>query len=462
MEASREIFWNIGIIGPILIYLLGVSTLGLLIYVIYRRVRLWKVGQPDNRSDNLGKRIRDFISIGIIEGFFHRKIFREPYPGIMHFLIFAGAILLLIGTALDVIDHYIVHFIEGGVYLGIGFAVDLGGVMLLIGAIMATVRRYIQKPERLNSVFDDAVLIILIYVVVITGFFIEGFRQLTALPHELTQPEFYSHPEWSMWSFGGYAIASLFSGLSETARMTTYTVLWWFHSALSLGAIFYVCLTFSKAAHILISPLNVFFKSDRKKGELKPLNIEEAETFGVGKIQDFTWKQLLDLDACTNCGRCQDRCPAYLTGKPLSPRKIIQDLKTHLVANSKELIAASQKKSNGNEAEPEWTALVSAVILEDELWSCTTCRACQEICPVYVEHIDKIIDMRRNLVLEQASMPETAEQALRCIETRGHSCRGTTATRTEWRRVWTLSSFLITAISRFSGLAALLLWKTGV
>jgi len=432
MEASREIFWNIGVIGPILIYLLGVASLALLIYVIYRRVQLWKVGQPDNRTDNLGKRIWDFIVLGVVEGIFHRKIFREPYPGIMHFLIFAGALLLLIGTALDVIDHYIVHFIYGGVYLGIGFAVDLGGVMLLIGAIMATIRRYIQKPERLNSVFDDALFLVLIYVIVITGFFIEGFRQLTALPHGMTIPEFYAHPEWAKWSFGGYAVASLFSGISEGARLTTYMVLWWFHSVISLAAIYYICYTFSKAAHILVSPVNVFLKTSRKKGELAPINIEEAETFGAGKIQDLTWKQLLDLDACTNCGRCQDRCPAYLTGKPLSPRKVIQDLKDHMVANSKELIAASKKSKNGEEAEPQWPALVPNVISEDELWSCTTCRACQEICPVYVEHIDKIIDMRRNLVLEQASMPETAEQALRCIETRGHSCRGTTATRTEW------------------------------
>ncbi len=430
MEASREIFWDIGILGPILIYTLGVASLALLIYVIYRRIQLWRVGRPENRTDNLGKRIKDFIVIGVVEGLFHRRIFREPYPGLMHFLIFAGALLLLAGTALDVIDHYIVHFISGGVYLGIGFAVDLGGIMLLIGAIMATVRRYIQKPERLNSVLDDAVLLILIYVVVITGFFIEGFRQITALPGTLTQPEFYSHPEWAVWSFGGYAVASLFSGLSESARLITYNVLWWFHSALSLGAIFYVCLSFSKAAHILVSPANVFLKSSRKKGELASINIEEAETFGAGKLQDLTWKQLLDLDACTNCGRCQDRCPAWLTGKPLSPRKVIQDLKAYMESHSKELIAAS--KANGQDGEHQWAALVPDVILEDELWSCTTCRACQEICPVYVEHIDKIIDMRRNLVLEQANMPETAEQALRCIETRGHSCRGTTATRVDW------------------------------
>jgi len=432
MEASREIFWSMGLVGPIIIYIGGAAALAALILAIYRRIQVWKIGTADSRLDNPGKRIKDFIVLGIVEGLFHKKIFREPYPGIMHFLIFVGAILLFIVTALDVINHYIVHFMVGNVYLGISMAGDIGGVLLLIGAIMAVVRRYIQKPDRLNSILDDGVFLILIFAVVITGFFIEGFRMIVATPEGLSQPEFYSHPEWSIWSFVGYAIASLFASLAEGTRLAWYTGLWWFHSILSLGAIIYICFAFSKATHILVSPVNVFLKSSRPKGALAPINIEEAETFGVGEIKNFTWKQLMDLDACTNCGRCQDRCPAYLTGKPLSPRKVVQDLKTHLLSQSKALLGSKEASSENGNAGIEAKALINEVILEDELWSCTTCRACQDICPVYVEHIDKIVDMRRNLVLERAQMPETGEAVLRCIETRGHSCRGTTATRTDW------------------------------
>jgi len=432
MEAFREIFWNISF-GPPILYLLGAAALGVFIYAIYKRARLWAVGKPDKRWDNPGKRIWDFIVTGIVDGLIHRRFFREPYPGIMHFLIFAGAAILLIGTALDVIDHYVFHFISGNVYLGLSFALDVGGVMMIVGVIMAMVRRYIQKPERLNTVLDNTVVLVLILVVVVTGFFIEGFRMLVATPEGLSQPEFFSHPEWSRWAFGGYFIASLFAGLSESARLTWYIGLWWFHAALSLGAIFYVCLSFDKLTHIIVSPVNVFFKSSRPKGALAPIKLEEAETFGVSKIEDFTWKQLLDLDACTDCGRCQDRCPAYLTGKPLSPRKVIQDLKTQLLDRSSALLAV---KAAARAATPTdgggIKALIGEVILEDELWACTTCRACQEICPVFVEHIDKIVDMRRSLVLEQAKIPETGEAALRCIETRGHSCRGTTLTRTDW------------------------------
>jgi Fe-S oxidoreductase/nitrate reductase gamma subunit len=428
MEAFREIFWNIAF-GPLVLYLLGAAALGIFVYAIYRRFHLWVVGKPDKRWDNLGKRIWDFIVVGIVDGLFHRRFFREPYPGIMHFLIFAGAGVLLLGTALDVIDHYVFHFISGNVYLGLSFALDVGGVMILAGIIIALVRRYIQKPERLNTVLDNSVVLSLIFVVVVTGFFIEGFRMLAATPDGLSQPEFYSHPEWARWSFGGYFIASFFAGLPESIRLAWYIGLWWFHAALALGAIFYVCLSFDKLTHIIVSPVNVFFRSSRPKGALAPINIEEAETFGVGKIEDFTWKQLLDLDACTDCGRCQDRCPAYLTGKPLSPRKVIQDLKAHLLDRSHALLAAkAATPTDGGGIK----ALIGEVILEDELWACTTCRACQEICPVWVEHIDKIIDMRRSLVLEQAKVPETGEAALRCIEARGHSCRGTTLTRTDW------------------------------
>ncbi|MBC8274943.1 MAG: 4Fe-4S dicluster domain-containing protein [Chloroflexi bacterium] len=428
MEAFREIFWNIAF-GSLVLYTLGAAALGIFIYAIYRRFRLWAVGKPDKRWDNLGKRIWDFVVVGIVDGLFHRRFFREPYPGIIHFLIFAGAGVLLVGTALDVIDHYVFHFISGNVYLGLSFALDMGGVMMLVGVVMAVIRRYIQKPERLNTVLDNAVVLALIFVVVITGFFIEGFRMLIATPEGLSQPEFYSHPEWARWSFVGYFTASFFAGLSESARLAWYIGLWWFHAALAFGAIFYVCFSFDKLTHIIVSPVNVFFKSSRPKGALAPINIEEAETFGVSKIEDFTWKQLLDLDACTDCGRCQDRCPAYLTGKPLSPRKVMQDLKAHLLDRSHALLAAKvATPTDGGGVK----SLIGEVILEDELWSCTTCRACQEICPVFVEHIDKIVDMRRNLVLEQAKVPETGEAVLRCIETRGHSCRGTTLTRTDW------------------------------
>jgi Fe-S oxidoreductase len=147
--------------------------------------------------------------------------------------------------------------------------------------------------------------------------------------------------------------------------------------------------------------------------------------FGAAKLSDFTWKQLLDLDACTRCGRCQDNCPAWLSGKPLSPKFVILDLQAHMHATAKAVLAGAEEPyGNG--------AMIGSVITEDVLWSCTTCGACEENCPVSIEHIGTIVDMRRNLVLEQGSMPDTAEAALRSIEQRGHPWRGTQETRTGW------------------------------
>ena len=440
MEASREIFWNIGI-GPYVLYPLAAITILLIIYVIYRRYRLWRIGKPDNRLDNLVERVKSFIVIAIVDGFLHRRFFRvgvesglerflpkEPLPGLMHFLIFAGCLLLLLTAFLDFISHYFVHFLHGNTYLGISLAVEIGGVFILVGLILATSRRYILKPDRLDRTASDAITLVLVFLVVISGFILEGFRMSIAPPVGMAEPEIIRHPEWSKWSFLGYAFGSGVKGLSEGARTNWYITMWWFHVLLTIGVVVYVALSFSNLSHILVAPINVFLRSLRPKGALVPIELEKAETFGVSRIEDFTWKQLLDLDACTRCGRCQDNCPAYLSGKPLSPKRLTQNLKTYLVERQAPLF------SRGRGGNPRELALIGEVITEDELWFCTTCRACQEACPVFVEHVDKIVDMRRHLVLEEAKLPETAEGILKCIETRGHSCRGTTATRTDWTK----------------------------
>ena len=196
------------------------------------------------------------------------------------------------------------------------------------------------------------------------------------------------------------------------------------HTVPAFTFLAYIFISRSRMQHVWLSPLNVFFRSLKPKGALIPIDIEKAERFGTSKIENFTWKQLLDLDACTRCGRCQDNCPAHLSGKPLSPKKVILDLKKHLYDVYPLPFVKKTPESRSD--------MINEVITEDVIWACTTCRACQEACPVYIEHIDKIIDMRRSLVLEQAKIPETGEAALKCIETRGHSCRGTTSTRTDW------------------------------
>ena len=456
MIPTREIFWNVPF-GDVVLYSLAVIVVGIMLYAFYRRYQLWRLGGPSNRFNQLGKRLRAFIGTGIVDGILHRKFFgvadglghrrlslenplsggatdsgrrfslknltprdfypKELYPGISHFLIFAGCGILLLGAFLDFISHYFFHFMHGSFYLGYVLVTDAGGVLVLIGAILAIIRRYAIKPDRLDNTNQDLIALSLIIFVVFFGFVVEGLRLAV------------TNPPWAPWSFGGYVLALTFSGLSQGALLATHRWIWWFHMVTTLGAIVYVSLYFNRLWHIIVSPLNVFFRSLEPKGSLVPIDMEAAETFGAGKIENLSWKHILDLDACTRCGRCQDNCPAYLSSKPLSPKKVVQDIKANWLAEAPRLLRAKGKKENPGD---NGKALPGEVVTEDEIWACTTCRACQEVCPVWIEPMVKIVELRRNLVMEQASIPETGEGALKSIEDRGHPWRGTTLTRTDW------------------------------
>jgi len=387
-------------------YILAAIAIAFWVFSIYRRYKLWRLGKPDDCSKNIGKRIQVFIRTTVVDVLAHRRFLRDLYPGMMHLIIFWGFVILLLAAAIDAVTHYTNRHIIGAPYLWFSLIVDIGGLLVLIGIIMAAYRRYIWKPRGLNTILDDGIVMALIAVILITGYMVEGLRQAAT--------EINIHPDWAVWSPGGFVLAKAFAGMSRDSLLFWHRFLWWFHSALTIGAIIYVALVFSKLQHIVISPLNVFFRSLGPVGAPAPINIENAETLGVGDIKDFTWKQLLDLDACTNCGRCQDACPAWATGKPLSPRKVVQDLKVHM-------LKAANNQANQSDNAP---TLVGEAPSEAEIWACTTCGACQETCPVYVEHIVKIIDLRRNLVLAQSKMPESAQLMLRNMQSRGHPWAG--------------------------------------
>jgi len=434
MVPTREIFWNIQF-GEIL-YLIGIIVIGIFVYAIYRRSKLWRLGGPESRVSHIGKRIWVFIATGVVDGILHRKFFgvvdglrhrpqsikdllpKEFYPGITHFLIFGGCIILILGAFLDFISHYFFHFMHGNFYLGYSVVVDVAGILVLVGVILAIIRRYVQKPDRLDNKGEDLIALLLILLVVVTGFIVEGFR--------IAATELRTTPRWALWSPGGFTLAQAFSGLSESSLLIWHRIMWWSHMVISFGAIAYVSLYWNRLWHIIVSPLNVFFRSLEPRGALTPINLETAETFGVAQIELFTWKQLLDLDACTRCGRCQDACPAYFSGKTLNPKKVIQDLKTHLCEVY--LIPLVKKPV---ESRPD---MITEVVTEEVIWDCTTYRACQQACPIYVEHSDKIIVMRRSLAMERGQFPESAQDALKSLGAREHPWRGTTATRTDWAK----------------------------
>jgi Fe-S oxidoreductase/nitrate reductase gamma subunit len=437
--ASREIFWNIQLGG--IVYLLGFILAAVVCYGLYQRLRLWRLGSEDDRLSNLGARIRALV-LTMADGLWHRRIVRDRYAGLMHLLIFGGFGLLLMGPFLDFMSEHVVHFMKGNVYLGVSLLLDMGGLLVLAGVGLAAYRRYVVRPTKLDNLLDDAVALTLLAVIIVTGFAVEGAR--------IAATELDAHIGWAVWSPVGFVFALAFSVLGQDAVLVLHRSLWWGHMLISFGAMGYVFLSFPKLAHIIASPLNMFLKSTNGKGVLKPIEITETvETFGASKIQDLTWKDLLDLDACTRCGRCQKVCPSYLTGKPLSPKKLIQELKAHLVEQGPALL---RSKKNGEGADTACPALVDGVVTEDELWACTTCAACEGACPVYVEPIGKIIAMRRNLVLEQGKIEGSVMSSLRSVQDRGHPWKGAMASRMDWT-----SGLHVKPLSS-NGAAGLLFW----
>ncbi|HTY81611.1 MAG TPA: heterodisulfide reductase-related iron-sulfur binding cluster, partial [Dehalococcoidales bacterium] len=422
MDPSRIVFWDVKIHWPF--YVIAALATALLIWAIYRHILRWKVGRPAYRANHWGARIADHIRVLFTDFLLHRKFVgaerpirkREIYPGIMHFLIAWGMIILFIGTVIDASSHYIYEYNYGTFYLWYSVITDSFGILLVIGVLMAVFRRYLMRPKRLDNKIDDAYILVLLLVIAISGFIIEGLR--------IADIELVSHPGWAVWSPGGYVFAKAFFGASATTLQSWYLGLWWFHAILVFGTFTYVALFNSKLFHILWDILNWFFRNLGPKGALVKLDFEKSELFGAGKIEDFTWKQLMDLDACTRCGRCQDACPAYFSGKKLNPKMIIQDLKTHMYEVYPKI--ASLKPAEKRKE------MVGEAITDEVLWDCTTCRACMQACPVYIEHVDKIVDMRRNLAMEKTRFPEEVQETLKCLGTRGHPYRGTTSTRTTW------------------------------
>lgn len=418
MEITREIFWNVGSGVRIPVYLLGLIVVIILVYGLVKHIRLWRIGKPENRVDKPLKRILSFLVFGLG----HKRILKEPYPGIMHLFLFWGFLILLIGTAIIFFQEDFTKlffnktFIFGNFYLIFSFLLDLFGLLAIIGVLLALFRRYVLKPKRLDNRFEDGLVLGSLLLILITGFTNEGLRIAS------------STPEFEKWSFLGWQFSKLFLtlGSTESSFESLHLISWWIHIILAFGFIGYI--SYSKLLHLISSPLNQFFRSFTPKGEVKPiLDIENAETFGVAKLSEFTWKQLFDTDACTRCGRCQDNCPAYLSEKPLSPKKVIQDLKEQLLLQGK---TSSEKETSEDQDQP----IAGNLITEDELWACTTCGACQEVCPVFVEVVDKVVDMRRYLVLMESKFAPEVKLFFKNMETNYNPWTIGFATRGDWAK----------------------------
>lgn len=436
--SGRIDFWNIGY--PLLGALAYTTALILAVAIawgLYQRSRMWHLGRPMDPGDlgPLAPRLLRFLRIAAFDLFAHRKfVKREWYPGLMHFAIFWGFLGLLIATTLSALEfnaeRYLGWTLPTAAYrIQAGFVWDVfGGLLATLGVGMAAFRRYVLRPPRLNTFLDNGFMLGLLALLLLSGFVLEGLRIGAT---ELNPADPLYAPGSAAWSPVGWAFARVIGGLgaSPDGMEIAHAATWWVHLAFYTAGFAYVAIGFKFLSHILVSPMNVFFKPTRPSGALAPMgDFEKLTTFGARDLPGLSWKQLLDLDACTNCGRCQDQCPAWASGKPLSPRKLIQDLKTYMVERSPTLLATPA----GSEPPAPARSMVSDAVTEDAIWACTSCGGCVDACPVSVQHIDTIVDMRRYLVMEESRLPPTARAALENLEQRGHPFRGTTLTRTDW------------------------------
>ncbi|MFC2122859.1 heterodisulfide reductase-related iron-sulfur binding cluster [Bacteroidota bacterium] len=414
--AGQEIYLTEVFLPVIIAVLLFVPLLAaLFLFGFGRHYRLWKLGQPEDRSGQWWNRLKGMLLVAVVNMRILNR--HELFPGIMHALIFGGSAILILGKIVRLFSYLTgITTPPQSIYLYASLASEIGAVLILIGGGMAVYRRYIVRPSRLDNKPEDSLIFVWVFIIVLTGLMVKGYRIAASDVAPV---------DWAMWSPVGYILSYAFPTFMLAARDE---ILVWhraiIHTIPAFVLLGYIWLNRSRLQHILLSSLNIFFRSLKPKGSLTPIDFETSELFGVSNIEEFTWKQLMDLDACTRCGRCQDVCPANISGKELSPKKVIQDLKDHLY----EVYPVPLLRKPIEDRKD----MISEAITEEVVWDCTTCRACMEVCPVYIEHVNKIIDMRRNLAMERSQIPEAAQDALKSLGAREHPWRGTTATRTDW------------------------------
>jgi len=403
----RTVFVNIP--GPIQIAFYTLMPVAIIWTAIMfsNRMKNWERGAPAQRHTtrkNAAQRLKDFRA-----GAYMQTLLRDSGAGLMHSMIYFGFLVLVGVTTVLEIDHQLpesLKFLHGDTYRAYAFVGDAAGLVFLVGVVWAIVRRYVQRPYRIRikSKPEHAAILGTFFAIGVTGYGAEMFR--------IAQE---GMPDYERWAFIGYPLATLVDGWSQSTLDTWHQ--WWWIAHVATFVAFLVLLPLTMLRHIFTSPLNMYLKDkERPKGAMRPmpdLMETELESFGASSVEDFTWKQLLDLDACTMCGRCTSVCPAHATGKSLDPREI--------VLKSGEVMAATgtPKVSPPLGTDPEVTVSANSLferITPEEIWACTTCKACDEICPVNIEITDKIFDMRRYLSLMESNFPAELGNAYRAME----------------------------------------------
>jgi Fe-S oxidoreductase len=414
MSPVSATYW--GISGYIIFWVLFAVALGLFVQRLYFLLRLMRLGKPENRFDKMGQRIKNMLVQVGTQQCTLKSVTRKDIAGIGHAFLFWGFSFFLLSYIIFIGfagGFGLANVLTGNTFETVFSSIlDIAGLMVTIAIVWAAIRRYIVRPERLEMSAEAGIIMAMVFVLMLLHFGVDAFGLAAS-------------GATASWPPVGGALARWISGsgISISTITAVYRSLWWAHYALILS--FMVYIPRSKHMHILGSIFNTMFAPLGPKVVLESIALEEQEYFGTSKIQDFTWKDLLDLYSCAVCGRCSANCPAKQSGKKLSPKDVIHNLKEHLLEAGPGLLPGKAVKSPETKAAP----MIGDVVTEDEIWACTTCGACQEVCPVGIEHIRKLIGMRRNLVLSQNKMPESAQLMLRNMQSRGNPWSGVQAMR---------------------------------
>jgi Fe-S oxidoreductase len=388
-------------------------------------VALLLKARKEDRTDHIEERIGEFFKVVLGQS----GVLRDPLPGLAHFFTFWGFIIIQIGL-LDLMIRafgFEIPFIGGNT--AFVATLDIFVVFVAVSLLFFAMRRAIFHPKQLQSTRHGPR----------DGFIILGLILLVLLTLASTEAFEYAATNGAGWSLFGQWFGPAFAHIGVETNTVLFSISWWLHIGIVL---FFLCyLPRSKHLHLLATPFNVFFRNYKPLGALPLMeNIEEREDYGVSKPEQFTWKDLLDGYACTECGRCNTVCPATSTGKPLLPKEIILGVKEATFANSADILGkdspwvklAPLGTRAGSMVNHEPELLVGGAISPEALWACTTCSACMEICPVAIQHVPKIVDMRRHLVMEESEFPPEVTSLFNNIERNGNPWEINNDKRAEW------------------------------
>jgi len=426
---AREVFRNFPGVLIALFYIAATLTMAVSGWGVWLRLRRYVRGRSVSRWDALGRRL---FRAGLAVGAHTTLGKRNAAVGLAHAGIFWGFVALFVGTLIIMVDYDMVRLVnpawrfwKGPFYLWYSLLLDVLGAAFVVGLGAMMARRWLSRPpaldynrpdrapaaySRAGYVADDRLFLWLLFWIGVTGYAVEALRIAA------------DRPAFERWSVVGWQLANLVdaAGLTRGAN-ALHAWGWWVHGVLALGFIAY--LPYGKAVHMLVDGLNLLFKDELAGKRLPPA--PEA-TPGYQSLSDFTWKDLLDLDACTKCGRCHVACPARASGAPLSPRDLILELREHAestLGGRSWLREAPKRPADG--------VVTGTVIRAETLWACTTCLACVEACPVGIEHVPLIVQMRRSLVAD-GTLDATLQSVLEKIQRYGNSFGQSERSRAKW------------------------------